>query len=101
MPSPLLTERGLDEDAVEHAVKADLAGDQAAIAVLQRVGRAARSKGATASAIDILESAIALARQQREARPCCANWRKRWPQAGAPVTRLASASASRAWPMYR
>ena len=67
----LLTERGLDEDAVEHAVKADLAGDQAAIAVLQRVGRAARSKGATASAMSILESAVALAGDSAKADLLC------------------------------
>jgi predicted ATPase len=38
----LLAGRGLDEEAAEHAVKADLAGDPAAIELLERVGRAAR-----------------------------------------------------------
>jgi ATP/maltotriose-dependent transcriptional regulator MalT len=57
----LLAERGLEEEAVEHAIKADLAGHQAAIALLYRVGRAARGKGAAASAMTVLESAVALA----------------------------------------
>ena len=92
----LLTERGLDEEAVEHAIKADLAGDQAAIAVLERVGRAARGKGATASAMSVFESAVALAATRR-ALNSCAIWRKRWPQPGAPPTRSASASESCAW----
>jgi len=57
----LLVERGLEEEAVEHAIKADLAGDPAAIAVLTRVGHAARGRGATASAMSVFESAVALA----------------------------------------
>jgi DNA-binding CsgD family transcriptional regulator/tetratricopeptide (TPR) repeat protein len=67
----LLAERGLDEEAAEHAVKADLAGDPAAIAVLHRVGQAARSSGATDSAISILESAVALAGDQASAELLC------------------------------
>ncbi len=57
----LLVGRGLAEEAVEHAVKADLAGDAAAIAVLTRVGRAARDRGALGSAVSVLESAVTLA----------------------------------------
>ena len=57
----LLVERGLAGEAVEHAVKADLAGDAAAIAVLTRVGLAARDRGAVGSAISVLESAVTLA----------------------------------------
>jgi ATP/maltotriose-dependent transcriptional regulator MalT len=57
----LLAERGLEAEAVEHAVKAELAGDPAAIALLERVGRAARRGGATDSALGILEAALTLA----------------------------------------
>ena len=57
----LLVECGLEDEAVEHAIQADLAGDQRAVMVLQRVAKAARSKGAFASAVSILESAAALA----------------------------------------
>ncbi len=57
----LLIDRGLDEEAVEHAIKADLAGDPTAIALLERVGKAARRKGATDSAISILGAAVTLA----------------------------------------
>jgi ATP/maltotriose-dependent transcriptional regulator MalT len=57
----LLAGRGLEEEAAEHAVKADLAGDPAAIATLERVGRAARRKGATQSAASVLEAAATLA----------------------------------------
>jgi ATP/maltotriose-dependent transcriptional regulator MalT len=67
----LLTERGLEEEAVEHAIKADLAGDQAAIAVLERVGRAARDNGAAASAMSVLESAVALAGDNASAELLC------------------------------
>ena len=57
----LLAERGLDEEAVEHAIKADLAGNETAIAVMERVGRAARRAGATESAMSVLAAAAALA----------------------------------------
>jgi DNA-binding CsgD family transcriptional regulator len=66
-----LAERGLDEEAAEHAVKADLAGDPAAIAVLHRVGRVARNSGATESAISVLESAVALAGEQASPELLC------------------------------
>jgi ATP/maltotriose-dependent transcriptional regulator MalT len=57
----LLVERGLEEEAVEHAVKANLAGDPTAVAVLHRMGEAAWDSGAPESAISILESAVRLA----------------------------------------
>jgi ATP/maltotriose-dependent transcriptional regulator MalT len=57
----LLVERGLEEEAVEHAVKANLAGDPTAVAVLHRMGAAAWDGGAPESAISILESAARLA----------------------------------------
>lgn len=57
----LLVERGLEEEAVEHAVKANLVGDPTAVAVLHRMGAAAWDSGAPESAISILESAVRLA----------------------------------------
>jgi len=57
----LLVDSGLEEAAVEHAVQADLAGDQLAIAVLHRVGAAAHARGALASAVSVLRSAADLA----------------------------------------
>ena len=87
----LLTERGLDEDAVKSMLSRLAGGDQAAIAVLQRVGRAARSKGATASAMSILESAVALAGDSANAGLLC-ELAEAMATSGRPVTRLASAS---------
>jgi len=57
----LLVERGLADEAVEHAANADLAGDAAAVGVLTRVGLSARDRGAVGSAISVLESAVTLA----------------------------------------
>ncbi len=53
--------RGLDAQAAEHAVQARLAGDLEAVAVLERVGRAARRAGALATAVTRLDAAVAMA----------------------------------------
>lgn len=57
----LLAGVGLEEEAAEHAIKAELVGDGNAVALLERVGRRARRAGAYASAIRILKAASALA----------------------------------------
>ena len=57
----VLHARGLDDQAAEHAVRARLAGDLEAVAVLERVGRAARRTGALATAVTRLDAAVALA----------------------------------------
>jgi tetratricopeptide (TPR) repeat protein len=57
----ILHARGLDTQAAEHAVRAGLAGDMEAVAVLERAGRAARRAGALAVAVARLNSAVALA----------------------------------------
>ena len=57
-----LLARGVDPaEAAEHAMRADLAGDPEAIAVLERAGRQARDAGALATARQRLEAAVALA----------------------------------------
>jgi DNA-binding CsgD family transcriptional regulator len=53
--------RGLDAQAAEHAIPGGLAGDPEAIAVLAEAGRAARRKGAIATAVSWLEKAATLA----------------------------------------
>src|SRR5262249_28361364 len=53
--------RGLDDQAAEHSVRAGLAGDAEAVAVLERVGRAARRAGAFAAAVSRLNAAADLA----------------------------------------
>lgn len=53
--------RGLDDQAAEHCVRAGLAGDAEAVAVLERVGRAARRAGAFAAAVSRLNAAADLA----------------------------------------
>ena len=53
--------RGLDAAAAEHAVRANLAGDADAVAVLERAGRAARRAGALATAVGWLDAAVAMA----------------------------------------
>jgi DNA-binding NarL/FixJ family response regulator len=57
----VLADRGLEAEAAEHAVQADLAGNQAAVAVLERAGRAARQAGALATAAKRLDAAVVLA----------------------------------------
>ncbi len=56
-----LAGRGLEGEAAEHALRAELAGDERAVAVLERVGRAALAGGAVAVAASRLESAMRLA----------------------------------------
>ncbi len=53
--------RGMDAVAAEHAVRANLAGDAEAVAVLERAGRAARRAGALATAVGWLDAAVAMA----------------------------------------
>ncbi len=57
----VLAGRGMEAEAAEHAVLAGLTGDQAAVAVLERAGRAARQAGALATAAKRLDAAVALA----------------------------------------
>ncbi|MDQ6713877.1 MAG: AAA family ATPase [Candidatus Dormibacteraeota bacterium] len=57
-----LLARGVDPaEAAEHAMRADLAGDPQAIAVLERAGRQALDAGALASARQRFEAAVTLA----------------------------------------
>jgi DNA-binding CsgD family transcriptional regulator len=53
--------RGLEAQAAEHVVPAQLAGDPEAVAVLERVGHAARRAGALAAAVAHLDAAVAMA----------------------------------------
>ena len=55
-----LAERGLDAEASEHALRAQLTGDEAAIASLLRTGRALLAAGALAGAARTLEGAMRL-----------------------------------------
>ncbi|MGH3590408.1 MAG: hypothetical protein ACRDRF_05170 [Pseudonocardiaceae bacterium] len=57
----VLCEQGLETEAVEHAIRADLIGDQAAIMVLERAGRAALATGASRTAVEHLHAAVRLA----------------------------------------
>ncbi|HEY2052408.1 MAG TPA: LuxR C-terminal-related transcriptional regulator [Solirubrobacterales bacterium] len=54
----ILAARGLDQEAAEHALRADLVGDQNAALVLERAGRAALGAGAVAVAVRHLEAAV-------------------------------------------
>lgn len=56
-----LCELGLEAEAVEHAIRADLIGDHAAIAVLERAGRTALAAGAPGTAAEHLRAAVRLA----------------------------------------
>jgi DNA-binding CsgD family transcriptional regulator len=56
-----LCARGMDSEAAEHALRADLTGDPDAVAVLERVGRAALGAGALATAAEYLQAAVRLA----------------------------------------
>ncbi len=60
----LLLERGLEEEASEHAVRGNLSGDVEAVGVLTRAGGAALRAGAVATAVQRLERAVALAGEQ-------------------------------------
>ncbi len=53
--------RGMEAQAAEHAVQADLAGDLEAVAVLERAGLMARRAGALATAVKRLDAATTLA----------------------------------------
>jgi DNA-binding CsgD family transcriptional regulator len=53
-----LERRGLDGEACEHAIRADLVGDPVAADVLERAGRAASAAGAVATAVRRLEGAV-------------------------------------------
>ena len=57
----VLHARGMDAQAAEHAIHAQLAGDVEAVAVLERAGRAARRTGALATAVERLDAAVAMA----------------------------------------
>lgn len=54
----LLAERGLDQEAAEHALRADLVGEESAALLLERTGRAALDAGAVAVAVRHLEAAV-------------------------------------------
>ncbi len=56
----LLADRGLENEAAEHAVRGGLVGDERAAALLERTGRAALAAGAVATATRYLESAVRL-----------------------------------------
>lgn len=57
----VLCEHGLETEAVEHAIRADLVGDQAAIRVVERAGRAALAAGAPGTAAEHFHAAVRLA----------------------------------------
>ena len=57
----MLLDQGLDRDAAQHAMRGDVAGDPAAIAVLERVGLEALRQGAVGSATEHLHAAVTLA----------------------------------------
>jgi DNA-binding CsgD family transcriptional regulator len=54
----ILSERGLDQEAAENALRADLVGNEDAALVLERAGRAALTAGAVAVAVRHLEAAV-------------------------------------------
>jgi DNA-binding CsgD family transcriptional regulator len=57
----LLHARGLDDDAAEHAVRAEMVGDAEAVSVLEASGRAALGSGAIGVATERLGAAVELA----------------------------------------
>ena len=57
----VLCAHGLEAEAVEHAIRADLLGDPAAITVIERAGRAALATGALGTAVEHLRAAVRLA----------------------------------------
>jgi DNA-binding CsgD family transcriptional regulator len=58
----LLLERGIDGQAAEHAMRAELEGDARAIEVLERAGRGALASGAVATAAHNHAAAVRFAR---------------------------------------
>jgi DNA-binding CsgD family transcriptional regulator len=56
-----LATRGLEAEAVEHAIRAELAGNTDAIVVLERAGRAALAAGALSTAVNNLKAAVRFA----------------------------------------
>lgn len=60
----LLHDMGLDDEAAEHAVRAELVGDMEAVAVLEASGRAALDTGALGVATTRLQTAVELAGQR-------------------------------------
>ncbi len=54
----ILSGRGFDQEAAEHALRADLVGNESAALVLERAGRAALIAGAVAVAVRHLEAAV-------------------------------------------
>lgn len=56
-----LCDHGLEAESVEHAIRADLVGDPAAIGVVERSGRAALAAGALDTAAEHLQAAVRLA----------------------------------------
>ncbi len=59
-----LIERGMEAQAAEHAVLARLAGDQQAVAVLERGATTARQAGALSTAVTHFDNAVAMAGDQ-------------------------------------
>jgi DNA-binding CsgD family transcriptional regulator len=57
----VLHARGMDTQAAEHAVQAQLAGNAEAVSVLEEAGRAARRAGALSVASTRLDAAVAMA----------------------------------------
>jgi DNA-binding CsgD family transcriptional regulator len=56
----VLGEHGMEAEAAEHAVLANLVGNGEAVSLLERVGRTARRMGALATAVDRLTAAVHL-----------------------------------------
>ncbi|MGH3621165.1 MAG: helix-turn-helix transcriptional regulator [Sciscionella sp.] len=56
----VLSEHGLEAEAVQHAIRGDLIGDQTAIAVAGRAGRSALALGAPGTAAEHLRAAVRL-----------------------------------------
>ncbi|MEA2618589.1 MAG: hypothetical protein QOE72_4372 [Chloroflexota bacterium] len=54
----VLAGEGMDSEAAQHAIRADLVGDPAAIAVLESAGRAALRSGALQTAVHLLQTAL-------------------------------------------
>ncbi|HEX3606319.1 MAG TPA: AAA family ATPase [Candidatus Dormibacteraeota bacterium] len=63
----VLAGQGLDAEAAQHAVRADLVGDPVALAVLERAGRAALRGGALQTAVRHLEAALDLSGERPSA----------------------------------
>jgi ATP/maltotriose-dependent transcriptional regulator MalT len=57
----LFADRGLEIEACEHAIRAELLGDERAIEICERAGRASLAAGAVSTAVRHLEAALHLA----------------------------------------